>query len=171
MFDTKYSTINEEPIHATSIEQLNAEAFGPGRHARAAARIREQGPHQLNHSYVCVCPEQGADDVVGSVRMTPIYIGEDVGYLLGPLAVRSQFKKQGLGRKLVAQAIQSVKSTNAKGVILVGDLAYYGPMGFEIVQSGNVKLPGPADAQRTLVHHMTDHQAPAYQGLIRYRQI
>ena len=171
MFDTKYSTINEQPIHAASIEQLNAEAFGPGRHARAAARIREQGPHQLEHSYVCVCPEQGMDEVAGSVRMTPIYIGDDIGYLLGPLAVRQQFKKQGLGKSLVAQAIQSIKSTDAKGVILVGDLAYYGPMGFEIVQSGEVKLPGPADVQRTLVYHITDQQDPSYQGLIRYREI
>ena len=36
------------------IEAINEEAFGPGRFARAAYRIREGGPHERDLSFVAV---------------------------------------------------------------------------------------------------------------------
>ena len=74
----------EQPAHEPEIEQINAEAFGPGRFARAAYKIREGGPHERALSFVAIC--DGA--VIASVRMTRVAAGEGRALLLGPLAVR-----------------------------------------------------------------------------------
>ena len=63
--------LTEDASHDAAIEHINEEAFGPGRHVRAAARIREQGPHDRSLSFIC------ADDgeTIASVRMTPVLAG------------------------------------------------------------------------------------------------
>src|SRR5262245_10550691 len=58
----------EEPVHDAAIEDINKEAFGPGRFARAAYRIREGGPHDCSLSFVAL----NGEHVVASVRMTPV---------------------------------------------------------------------------------------------------
>ena len=55
----------ENPAHDRAIEQINAEAFGPGRFTRAAYKIREGGPHERDLSYVAV----HWGKVIGSVRL------------------------------------------------------------------------------------------------------
>ncbi len=71
--------LTEDASHDAVIELINAEAFGPGRHTRAAARIREQGPHDRSLSFIC------ADDgeTIASVRMTPVRAGQVNGHMLG----------------------------------------------------------------------------------------
>jgi predicted N-acetyltransferase YhbS len=44
----------EEPAHDPEIELINEEAFGPGRFARAAYKIREGGPHERALSFVAL---------------------------------------------------------------------------------------------------------------------
>nr|WP_272212127.1 N-acetyltransferase [Marinicella sp. W31]MDC2878031.1 N-acetyltransferase [Marinicella sp. W31] len=83
----------EEVSHDQIIEEINAEAFGPGRFARTASRIREQGPHDPALSFVCL--DEGA--VIASVRLTPVWAGRAVGHMLGPLAVRQSHKNRGSG--------------------------------------------------------------------------
>ncbi|MGO7594110.1 GNAT family N-acetyltransferase, partial [Rhizobium leguminosarum] len=67
--------------HDAAIEHINEEAFGPGRFTRAAARLREQGPHDLSLSFICT--DNG--EKIASVRMTPVLAGTVKGHLLGPL--------------------------------------------------------------------------------------
>ena len=81
MTDAAY--LPESPDHDAAIEAINEEAFGPGRFARAAYKIREAGGHDRRLSFVAVV--DGA--VIASVRMTPIAAGAGRAYLLGPLAV------------------------------------------------------------------------------------
>jgi len=44
--------LTEDASHDAAIELINEEAFGPGRHTRAAARNREQWPHDLSLSFI-----------------------------------------------------------------------------------------------------------------------
>ena len=139
--------VPELPAHDTQIDQINAEAFGPGRFARAAYRIREDGPHERALSFVAL--KDGA--VVGSVRMTRIAAGTGRALLLGPLAVRPAFKNQGIGRKLVAVALDAARASGAGAVMLVGDEPYYGPLGFARLPRGQIWMPRPVDLDRLLV--------------------
>ena len=142
--DTTY--LPESPAHDPEIEIINAEAFGPGRFARAAYKIREGGPHERRLSFVAT--HDGT--VVASVRMTRIAAGPGRALLLGPLAVRPAFKNIGIGRKLVALALEAAKHAGAPAVVLVGDEPYYGPLGFRKIPRGQISMPRPVDLDRLL---------------------
>lgn len=136
----------ETPAYDSEIEHINEEAFGPGRFARAAYKIREGGPHERALSFVAL--HEGV--VVASVRMTRIAAGEGRGLLLGPLAVRPAYKNLGIGRRLVAIALEAAEKAGVAAVILVGDEPYYGPLGFKRIPRGQLSMPRPVDPDRIL---------------------
>ena len=140
----------ETPAHDPEIDILNEEAFGPGRFARAAYKIREGGPHERTLSFVAV----RNDAVIASVRMTPIAAGKGRSLMLGPLAVRPTHKNLGIGRRLVAIALEAAAKAGWSSVILVGDEPYYGPLGFARIPYGQLSMPRPVDPDRLLVHEI-----------------
>lgn len=154
----------EAPAHDPAIEEINAEAFGPGRFARAAYRIREGGPHERALSFVATSDEA----VVGSVRMTPIRAGAGVALLLGPLAVRPAYKNIGIGKRLVAVALAAARRAGWGAVVLVGDAPYYAPLGFRVLTPGRVSMPGPVDPARLLVCEIMPGAADALAGPVRH---
>lgn len=150
--------VPESAAHDAAVEALNAEAFGPGRHAKAAARVREMVPHDPSLSFVAV--RQG--EVVGTVRQTKVAIGGRPAVMLGPLAVRPALKGRGVGRALMALAADAARAAGETVVFLVGDRAYYMPLGYEPLAPGAVSMPGPVDARRMLALPL---QADALDGL------
>lgn len=157
--------LTEDASHDAIIELINAEAFGPGRFVKAAARIREQGPHDRALSFVCA--DRG--ETIGSVRMTPVLAGSVKGHMLGPLAVRPSHKCLGIGRELVRIAIEAAKRCGSEAVILVGDPPYYMPLGFEKVSYKVLEFPGPVDANRVLVVPLVDDVHARLKGTIGWR--
>ena len=146
MFPGAIAYLAELPAHDTEIDAINDGAFGPGRFARAAYKIREGGPHDRRLSFVAMA----GDQVVGSVRLTPIAAGEGRGHMLGPLAVRPAFKSAGIGRTLVALSLDAARIARSPLVMLVGDAPYYGPLGFVRVPFNQVEMPRPVDPSRLL---------------------
>ena len=154
----------ETPAHDPEIETLNEEAFGPGRFARAAYRIREGGPHERALSFVAVIG--GA--VVASVRMTPVAAGKGRALMLGPLAVQPAHKNLGIGRRLVATALAAAAKADWPAVILVGDEPYYGPLGFAKVPYGQLSMPRPVDLNRLLIHEIAPGATAVLTGEIAH---
>lgn len=147
------------PEHAADndiIENLQAEAFGPGRFARTAFRIRENVPHRADLSFVGVV----GSSIAGSIRLSPITIGDTQALLLGPLTVSPNFKNRGLGKALMRTAMDAAEACGEKVVLLVGDAPYYGPFGFLQVPFGKITLPGPVDPARLLVALLNDAGMP-----------
>lgn len=131
------------------VEEQQERAFGPGRFARAAFRVREQLDADLS-----LCAVAELDGLaIGSVIMTPISIGSVNGTLLGPLAVDPTTRNLGAGRLLVrhVSGISNARDGN-EFVLLVGDRAYYEPLGFVPTALGAVKFPAPVDAERILAN-------------------
>ncbi|MBT1156646.1 N-acetyltransferase [Aminobacter anthyllidis] len=147
---TDVTYMPEAPAHDLEIDEINAEAFGPGRFTRAAYKIREGGPHDRSLSFVALHGGQ----VIASVRMTPIAAGAGRAQMLGPLAVRPDFKNMGIGRKLVAMALAAAAKATEPAVILVGDEPYYGPLGFARIPRGQIEMPRPVDLNRLLAHEI-----------------
>lgn len=136
------------PDDIGAIALLNAEAFGPGRFARTAYRVREGMPPVSAFCKVCVT-EDGR--IIAAVRFTPIRIGgHDAALLLGPLAVAPSHANQGYGRQLIALGLEQAKADGIGLVLLVGDEPYYGRLGFQRVPYGQITLPGPVDPGRLL---------------------
>lgn len=169
---TSFILAPEVPGDSAEIDLLHAQSFGPGRFARAAFRLREQGPHDIARSFVVRAEADGS--LVGSVRLTPVIIvgSGQAGFLLGPLAVNPAMKNRGWGRKMVAQAIDAACLNNAPQlVILVGDPPYYAPLGFEPTPPYALKMPGPVDPGRILVHPNGAVDPAQLAGLITHRRV
>lgn len=149
-----------------TLSALHTDAFGPGRFARTAYRVREGTSHVSPH---CRAGWRG-DALIGAVTMTATSIGDtaECHWLLGPLAVRSGNTNKGLGRQLVAEALRSVASSSETAtVILVGDLDYYGRLGFEGVPGRMIMLPGPVDPMRLLIWRGPDGARAVPSGTVR----
>ncbi|MET1411988.1 N-acetyltransferase [Roseibium sp. HPY-6] len=151
----------EDTADNTAIEDLQAEAFGPGRFARTAFRIRENVPHRPDLSFVGMV----GPHIAGSIRLSPILIGDTEALLLGPLTVSPDFKNRGLGKALMRTAMNAAAMAGDKVVLLVGDAPYYGPFGFQQVPLGHISLPGPVDPARLLVALMNGAEMP--EGAVR----
>ncbi|WP_417672126.1 GNAT family N-acetyltransferase [Roseibium sp.] len=147
----------EEPADAESVEALQAEAFGPGRFAKTAFKIREGIPHDPDLCFVGL----NGEELAGSVRLTPIMIGDTPSMLLGPLTVSPNYKNRGLGKALLSTALDVAASRGESAVLLVGDAPYYGPVGFQAVPFGRITMPGPVDPARLLVALLNGAEVPS----------
>jgi predicted N-acetyltransferase YhbS len=152
---------NERPADAPAVDRLIARAFGPGRYAKAAERLREGNAPLLDLSFVA--REAGA--VVGCVRMWPVRIGDTPAVLLGPFAVDEACRGQGLGAALIERACAAAKTAGHALILLVGDQPYFGPLGF--IRSGALRLPGPVDQRRVLVLALKPGAADDLSGAVR----
>jgi predicted N-acetyltransferase YhbS len=149
-----------EPGDAVLIEQLHDEAFGPGRFARAAYRVREQA---AGAGFGLTAWRDGV--LAGTVHFTPVIVGGQAGpMMLGPLAVAPAFKAQGYGRWLVEEGVARAGACGATLVILVGDLPYYTRMGFRRIPPGQLTLSGPVAQDRLLARELRDGALGDYAG-------
>lgn len=131
------------------VESLQALAFGPGRFARTAFRIRERFP--IDTSLSLIAEVNGVR--CGSVWMTPISVGGIDGYLLGPLATHPDFRNLGAGKQLTRDACRiALARGEGSFVLLVGDQDYYLPLGFLPTRPGAIEFPGPVDPNRVLLY-------------------
>jgi predicted N-acetyltransferase YhbS len=163
MTDLSLTILPETPDDAAAIERLHERTFGPGRFARTAYRIREDEPHRLDLSFTA----RIGTLLVGSVRLTPIRIGETKALLLGPLTVEPPFRERGIGFALIDKALAQAKAAGCRLVVLVGDESYYAKAGFKRVEKGRAAMPGPVDPARLLVAELDACAFESVSGPIR----
>jgi predicted N-acetyltransferase YhbS len=151
------------PEDSADIHALHARAFGPGRFARTAYRLRE-GTAEFS-PFCRVCRIDG--QLAAAVRFTPILIGgKGAALLLGPLAVDPAFANQGHGRGLIATALEVARNAGIALVVLVGDEPYYARLAFRPAPHGQIVLPGPVDPDRLLAVELTPSALSTFSGLI-----
>ncbi|WP_439476178.1 GNAT family N-acetyltransferase [Brevundimonas sp.] len=129
----------EAPADAAAVEALVLAAFGPGRFAKTAERLRERARVAAGF----VAREDG--EIIGSVRLWAIRVGGEPALFLGPIAVAADSRRAGLGADLVQACVDHAGTT---GILLVGDLPYFGRFGFR--PAPDVSLSGPVDPRRVL---------------------
>ena len=121
----------EEPRDGDAIEAIAREAFGPGRFARAAERVREL--HPMRGSLCFVAEHDG--EIVGSVRLTELEGEKERALMLGPLAVRPHLKGKGIGKALMRLAARAAEDEGFAAIYLVGDSPYYALLGYRALLS------------------------------------
>ena len=149
---------DEKPADGHLIEGVIARAFGPGRLAKAAERLRE------GSAPVMAFIAWQARTAIGGVRLWPISIGGAPALLLGPIAVESDHRGAGIGTALVARACEAATAAGHDLVLLVGDEAYFGRLGFSAAPAKRVTMPGPVDQRRVLVRALAPGAAEALAG-------
>ncbi|MEA2872923.1 MAG: hypothetical protein QOH67_2899 [Hyphomicrobiales bacterium] len=163
MTDLSVTILTEKPDDAAAIERLHERTFGPGRYARTAYRIREQLGHRLDLSYTA----RIGTLMVGSVRLTPVRIGETPALLLGPLTIEPPFRDRGIGKAMMERALKDAKAQGYKLVVLVGDEPYYARVGFKRVPKGAITMMGPVDPARMLAAELVEGALAGVSGVVR----
>jgi len=71
--------------------------------------------------------------VVGHIAFSPVTFtdGSENWYGLGPVSVRPDYQKQGIGSSLVNEGLRLLKDADAEGCILVGEPDYYERFSFK----------------------------------------
>ena len=159
------SIVPEAPEHAPQIELLLDQAFGPGRFAKTAYRLREGVAPIAALSFVAL-DDQGR--LTGSLRFWPILIGADLpAILLGPLAIDQTHRSNGLGQALMAEALDHAIRLGHRICVLVGDEPYYAKAGFARSLAKGLSFPGPVDLNRLLARELVPGALDGVAGPIR----
>ena len=109
-----FSIAPEQASDRDVVDALVLAAFGPGRYAKTAERLRERA--RLAAGFVAT--EDGR--VVGSVRLWSVAVGETSALFLGPIAVAADSRRGGLGADLVAASVEEARRAGVGGVLLIG---------------------------------------------------
>lgn len=138
-----------ETIDAAAVEQLLDRAFGADRHLRTAYRLRDGVSALRGPSLAAI--EDGV--LIGTIQLWPVLFTGNDGRrvpltLVGPVAVEPERQRDGIGRKLVAAALDRVPDD---ALMLIGDPEYYGRFfGFTADRTAEWRLPGPVEQRRLL---------------------
>jgi predicted N-acetyltransferase YhbS len=152
---------NETRLDASARDALLDEAFGAGRFAKTAERLRVG---RLPAMSFIAADEAG---VVGTVRLWNVSAGRGrSALLLGPLAVTAAMRNRGLGAALVRHALRMARQAGHAAVILVGDAAYYERFGFSRAKTGDLRLAGPYERDRLLAIELEPRALDSAAGLI-----
>lgn len=154
----------ERPGDGLAIEALHEAAFGPGRYAKTAYRLREGLAPVPGLSYVV---RDGGGMLLGSVRYTAVTVGGTPALFLGPLAVIPARQRNGIGLRLIGESLETARRQGHALVLLVGDEAYYSKVGFTCVEKGRVTLPGPVDPARLLFLELKNGAMAGVSGMVK----
>jgi predicted N-acetyltransferase YhbS len=139
---TPVRIVPERSSDATAIDALVLAAFGPGRFAKTAERLREAAAPAAGF-----CAFDG-ERLIGSVRLWSITVGAARSVFLGPIAVDASCRRGGLGADLVQACIDEAKAMKMDGVLLIGDPPYFSRFGF--VAAPRAVFAGPVDQRRVM---------------------
>lgn len=121
----------ERPADVVGICELTTLAFkntahGSGTEALVVERLR--AAKALTVSMVAI----EDDEVFGHVACSPVTIKPDQPdwYGLGPVSVRPDRQRLGVGQALIHAALDELRSLEAAGCVLLGDPGYYHRFGF-----------------------------------------
>lgn len=122
----------ERPEDADAIRAVTQAAFAGASHSsgtEAAIVDALRAAGALTVSLVAL--QNGA--VAGHVAFSPVTIDGKAGawFGLGPVSVRPDRQRAGVGRALIGQGLDRLKRMGAEGCVVLGDPGYYGRFGFQ----------------------------------------
>jgi putative acetyltransferase len=153
------------PADRSSITRLAAAAFGRDEEALLIERLREAGA--LTVSLVAII---GDHDLVGHVALSPVSIGGAAlgrRWLgLGPLAVRPDRQRAGIGAALVQAALAAGDQGSTELIVVLGEPDYYRRFGFEPASRYGLSLPWPVPDEAFMARLATERLPPP--GVVGY---
>ena len=151
------------------VEDLLDAAFGEGRQARTAYRIREGMDWLPGLSFAALDDE---DYLVATIQLWPIALADPDGsahplLMVGPVAVRPDVQHGGHGRALMDHMLEAARTMADGALMMIGDPEYYGRFfGFTADATGAWDLPGPYEKHRLLALAVNGHDLPVAAGMI-----
>ncbi|PJI86042.1 putative acetyltransferase [Yoonia maricola] len=116
---------DHQAIYALTRDAFAPMSFSDGSEPDIVNQLREDGDLTLS-----LVADQ--DGIIGHVAFSPAKISNAEGawYGLGPISVRADRQRQGLGSKLAHTGLDMLRKLGAAGCVLTGNPDVYRPMGF-----------------------------------------
>ncbi|TDB61297.1 GNAT family N-acetyltransferase [Photorhabdus khanii] len=155
----------EIPVDAAGIDQLLRKSFDTSTEAELVQQLREDGLLTLG---IVATDEEG--QVIGYVAFSPVDInGEDHQWVgLAPLAVAEEYRRQGIGEKLVYEGLDSLNEFGYGVVVVLGDPHYYRRFGFALASEHQLHCQWPKCEPYFQVYELADSSLADYTGLVTY---
>jgi len=103
-------------------------------------------------------------EVIGHIALSPVTISDSTPdwYGLGPISVMPNWQRQGIGSKLMNEAIQQLRNLNAQGCVLLGEPSYYGRFGFLPIDGLSLAGVPPEYFQARVLHGVPPQGSVCY---------
>ena len=127
--------------HAEIAVVTNA-AFAEVEHSDGSEVQIVDGLRAAGHLALSLVAEDG-ERIIGHVAVSPVTVsdGSEGWYGLGPISVLPSHQREGVGLRLMQRAIADMRMKGARGLVLLGEPAYYKRFGFE--HDPQLVYPGP----------------------------
>lgn len=135
----------EMPDDIPAIEAVIIAAFADMPHSSQTEHVIMRALRAANELTLSILAEEQGK-IIGHLALSPVTIlganGEDItGWQgLGPLSVLPARQRQGIGSRLMQQALAELRNMQAAGCVVLGDPAYYRRFGFQAHAA--LQLPG-----------------------------
>jgi len=138
----------QRPDELAEVMAVGDLAFGPQERIGLLVQALQQDDAFTGQSYVALASTpDGTERIVGHTMLTRCWVDAEDEVLtipvLSPLGVHPDYSGRGIGKALVAYALREAEASGAFGVVLEGDPAYYGRLGFEPAEPWGLLRPSP----------------------------
>lgn len=130
----------EERDH-TYVSIVISTAFGTREEARLVDALRRTDRMKLE--LVAEDLSKGKPEIVGHIAFCEMD-GPDGWWALAPVSVIRSRQRTGIGREMIRQGLDLCRRRKARGVVVVGDPAYYSRFGFSLKAAEGLISPYPA---------------------------
>lgn len=122
----------ERRTDVAAISNVTTAAFATAPHSSGTEARIVEGLRAGQALTVSLVAEEGSE-IVGHVAFSPVTIAGAGGdwFGLGPVSVRPDKQRRGLGQSLVRTGLDQLRALHAAGCVVLGDPAYYRRFGFE----------------------------------------
>ena len=153
----------EQPADIDAVWEVNRQAFDQEQEGRIVDAIRAAGAVTL----ALVAVLDGA--VVGHILFSPLTVGVEVGAALGPMAVMPEYQRQGIGSRLVAQALERLRVHGCPFVVVIGHPEFYPRFGFEPAAAVGLTCDWEVPAEAFMVNVLNAELGGRLRGHAQYR--
>lgn len=155
----------EIPVDAPKIDRLLRETFGGNDEAELVRYLREDGLLTLG---MVATDDDG--NVIGYAAFSPVTVmNEDRQWVgLAPVAVDSHYQRQGIGKALIYDGLDSLNEFSYAAVVVLGDPAYYARLGFVAASKYNLHCKWPDCEDAFQIYPLADNALEGTSGLVSY---
>ena len=156
---------SETPQDAAAIERLTAAAFRDAPHTSHTEHFIVNALRRADRLSISLVAEDDGE-IVGHVAISPVSIsdGSDGWYGLGPISVAPERQRQGIGGRLMIQAMAALRRFDASGCVVLGDPDFYHRFGFKTEPSLVLPDAAPEYFQAVTL------QGPVPSGAVSYHE-
>lgn len=154
----------ERPPDRSAIRAVNWRAFGRPDEADLVDALRAARALTLS----LVATVGGA--LVGHIAFSPVTVSGHPGpfYGLGPVAVRPDWQRQGIGGQLIRCGLETLRAQGAVGVVLLGHPDYYPRFGFRPAHLFGLSSPWDVPPEAFMALLFTEIALQPEDGRVRY---